>query len=191
MDDETFSKQYDAALAAGRNSGPRAVAAHFDEKERRIWVELDNGTQLGFPVDVVEGLRTAPTEALRDVEVLPRGVGLSWEALDVDLSIAGILASSFGTRAWMSEIGRLGGSTRTEAKARAARDNGRKGGRPRSNPKASAGPDTNPAVIWTDPSTAGGPAIAGEDLDARVWRPFDPNTNPARTPRSRTPARVA
>jgi hypothetical protein len=35
------------------------------------------------------------------------------------------------TREYLSRIGRIGGSTRTPAKARASAENGKKGGRPR------------------------------------------------------------
>jgi hypothetical protein len=37
----------------------------------------------------------------------------------------------FGSKAWMRDIGRVGGSAKSEAKATAARENGKKGGRPR------------------------------------------------------------
>ncbi|WP_434112739.1 hypothetical protein [Paraburkholderia caffeinilytica] len=36
-----------------------------------------------------------------------------------------------GFIAWMREIGRSGGSVKSEAKSAAARENGKKGGRPR------------------------------------------------------------
>jgi hypothetical protein len=51
----------------------------------------------------------------------------------VDLSIAGLLAGLFGTRAYMA---RLAGRTTSPSTAAAARANGAKGGRPR---KAGAG----------------------------------------------------
>lgn len=54
--------------------------------------------------------------------------GLHWEALDVDLSIPGLLTGLFGTKAYMA---RQAGRTKFPAKAAAARANGLKGGRPR------------------------------------------------------------
>jgi hypothetical protein len=65
------------------------------------------------------------------VEVLGQGYGLHWEKLDVDLSIPGLLAGLFGTKAFMDRqrAARAGAST-SQVKAEAARQNGRKGGRP-------------------------------------------------------------
>jgi hypothetical protein len=63
-------------------------------------------------------------------ELEQRGASLHWAPLGVDFSLAGLLAGVLGTRAWMAELGRRGGSVRSDAKAAAARANGRKGGRP-------------------------------------------------------------
>ena len=65
-------------------------------------------------------------------------MGLRWDALDVDLSVAGLASGVFGGEAWMRELemegarkmGRRGGQARGGAKARAARVNGARGGRP-------------------------------------------------------------
>jgi hypothetical protein len=77
---------------------------------------------------VAQGLETATDEDLAAVEILGAGYGLHWEALDVDLSIPGLLAGLFGTKAYMA---RRAGQAKSPAKAAAARENGRKGGRPR------------------------------------------------------------
>lgn len=91
-------------------------------------VELTNGCTFAFPPRLAEGLETATGDQLAAVEVLGSGYGLHWEALDADLSIPGLLAGLFGTRAHMS---RLAGRATSPAKAAAARANGAKGGRPR------------------------------------------------------------
>jgi hypothetical protein len=65
---------------------------------------------------------------LAAVEILGNGYGLHWEALDADISVPGLLAGIFGTKAYMA---RLAGRTKSPAKAAAARANGAKGGRPR------------------------------------------------------------
>ncbi|PZR07781.1 MAG: DUF2442 domain-containing protein, partial [Azospirillum brasilense] len=49
-------------------------------------------------------------------------------ALDADLSVPGLLAGLFGTRAFMA---RQAGRATSPAKAAAARANGARGGRPR------------------------------------------------------------
>ena len=65
---------------------------------------------------------------LAQVEILGTGYGLHWDALDADLSIPGLLAGLFGTKAFMA---RHAGRATSPAKAAAARANGAKGGRPR------------------------------------------------------------
>jgi hypothetical protein len=62
--------------------------------------------------------------------VLGSGFGLHWEKLDADLSIPALIIGTFGSKAWMQELARRGGSVTSPTKAAAARSNGAKGGRP-------------------------------------------------------------
>jgi hypothetical protein len=121
----------DAALERGRVAGenePRAAAARYDRASERIVVDLENGCTFAFPPRLAQGLEDASEQELSDVEILGNGYGLHWEALDVDLSLPGLMAGIFGTRAWMA---RRAGRATSAAKAAAARANGAKGGRPR------------------------------------------------------------
>ena len=135
------------ALERGRQADlaePRAVAARYDGRTHRVVVELANDTSLSFPPELVKELRGAGPAQVGALTVLAGGRALRWEALDLDLGVAPLLAGIFGTAAWMrrlrSEMGRVGGRTSTPAKATAARENGRKGGRPRKTPAAGAAP---------------------------------------------------
>lgn len=122
-----------AALARGaanRASDPRAMLVRFDKKSGRLIVELSNDCTFTLPPKLIEGLENANDNQLANVEVLGAGYGLHWPDLDVDISVAGLLAGVFGTR---SHMARLAGQTRSEAKSAAARANGAKGGRPRKN----------------------------------------------------------
>jgi hypothetical protein len=110
---------------------PRARSARYDAGLDRIVVELTNGCQFVFPPALVEGLAEASSAALAKVEITPAGGGLHWEELDVDLSVPSLALGVFGTRSWMQALASRGGSSRSPAKARASRTNGRKGGRPR------------------------------------------------------------
>lgn len=134
MSEEEFERQYQAAAARGRQrmeAEPSAERAHYDRRQHRIVVELNNDCTFIFPPDKAQGLRGAAPQDLARVEVLPTGAALRWPSLDADFTIAGLLAGIFGTKAWMAELGRKGGSVTSEAKAAAARTNGAKGGRPR------------------------------------------------------------
>ncbi len=133
MSEEEFESQYRAAATRGRaraKTEPSAVRAHYDAALARIVVELDNGCSFIFPPDRAQGLRGASARDLMEIEVLPTGYALRWPRLDADFTIPGLLAGIFGTQAWMSEMGRRGGSVTSEAKAAAVRENGKKGGRP-------------------------------------------------------------
>ena len=123
--------EIDAALERGRvaqQSEPRAAAARYDRTNGRIVVDLTNGCTFAFPPRMAQGLETATEDELVAVEILGAGYGLHWEALDADVSVPGLLAGLFGTRAHMA---RLAGRATSPAKAAAARSNGAKGGRPR------------------------------------------------------------
>jgi hypothetical protein len=128
---ELTDARIDAALQRGKDAAlnePRAAAVRYDRKLGRMIVELTNGCTFSFPPRLAQGLETATEDQLAQVEILGRGYGLHWEALDADLSVPGLLAGLFGTR---SHMARLAGRATSPAKAAAARANGAKGGRPR------------------------------------------------------------
>lgn len=128
---ELTDAEIDAALERGRaarTSEPRAAAARYERASGRIVVELENGCTFAFPPHLAQGLEGASDAQLAAVEILGRGYGLHWEDLDVDLSLPGLMAGIFGTKAYMA---RRAGQATSTAKAAAARVNGAKGGRPR------------------------------------------------------------
>jgi hypothetical protein len=123
--------QIDAALVRGRaqrSREPRATKAWYAVELKRVFVELENGCTFGFPPRLAQGLEAATDEQLEQVEILGDGYGLHWEALDVDVSVPGLIAEVFGTRSYMA---RRAGRAVSVAKAAAARANGAKGGRPK------------------------------------------------------------
>ena len=128
---ELTDKDIDDALARGKSaraSEPRALSARFDTRSSRMIVDLTNGCTFAFPPRLVQGLEDAGDGDLSAVEILGAGYGLHWEALDVDISVLGLLAGIFGTK---SHMARQAGKATSPAKAEAARANGAKGGRPR------------------------------------------------------------
>ncbi len=128
---ELSDRIIDAALERGRlarETEPRAAVARYDAPVRRIVVELTNGCTFTFPPAMAQGLEHATDAELEAIEILGQGYGLHWEALDVDLSLPGLMAGIFGTKAYMA---RRAGQATSPAKANASRINGAKGGRPR------------------------------------------------------------
>ncbi|OSI19697.1 MULTISPECIES: DUF2442 domain-containing protein [Bradyrhizobium] len=65
-----------------------ATSARFDE--HTMWVELSDGRTLGIPLAWFPRLLHATPDERNQVEL--SRVGLHWEALDEDISVAGLLA---------------------------------------------------------------------------------------------------
>jgi hypothetical protein len=128
----TTDKQIDAAIARGRLiATPRVVAAHYDAPLDEVIVRFENGTRVVFPRRLLEGLAAASADEMRNIVIAGPGTGIYWPRLDVAHSVRGLMDGVFGTRRWMQELGRRGGTTKTPEKIAAARRNGKKGGRPR------------------------------------------------------------
>jgi hypothetical protein len=124
-------KAIEAAIAAGKGVGPRALAALYFAEDRSIGVELDNGVKIRVPVRLIPGLGEATDDALAACELSPSGVGLYFPAIDEDVYIPGLYRVISDREYLARERARAMGAARSEAKAASSRENGRKGGRPR------------------------------------------------------------
>jgi hypothetical protein len=114
-----------------------AESARYDSATRRIVIGLRHDIELAIPTQLLQGLSDAPAIALSRIEISPAGTGLYWPDLDVDLYVPSLTQGLFGNRRWMAKVlGQTGGRARSDAKTRAARENGRKGGRPPKRPSA-------------------------------------------------------
>ena len=114
-----------------RATEPHAKAVRFDAARRTLHVVLTNGASLSVPVRLLGALRSASAKDLSVVRVGPAGVGLRWERLDTDLSVAHLASTALGQSTLLRAAGAVGGASRSRAKVLAARSNGKKGGRPR------------------------------------------------------------
>jgi hypothetical protein len=65
-----------------------ATAVRFDDD--MMWVDLTDGRTLGVPLTWFPRLLHASPEARQRVEI--SRIGLHWEDLDEDISVAGLLA---------------------------------------------------------------------------------------------------
>jgi len=70
------------------NSLVRAKRVRFEED--RMWVDLSDGRTLGVPLAWFPRLLGSSAEQREQVRISSRG--LHWEALNEDISIAGLLA---------------------------------------------------------------------------------------------------
>jgi hypothetical protein len=103
--------EIDAALARGaasRAAEPRARSVRLDAKSARLIIELTNDCTFAVPAKLIEGLEQMAPDQLANVELLGAGYALHWPELDVDITVQGLLAGIFGTRA---HVARLAGET--------------------------------------------------------------------------------
>jgi hypothetical protein len=70
------------------NTSVSATRVRFDDDS--MWVELSDGRTLGVPLAWFPRLLGSSVEQREKVRISSRG--LHWEALDEDISIAGLLA---------------------------------------------------------------------------------------------------
>jgi hypothetical protein len=124
-------KSANARGAAAITRGPVARAARYESRRELIVVTLEGGCEFSFPAALAEGLADAPRSKLAKIKISPNGLGLHWPLLDTDLYVPALIEGAFGSRRWMQQIGKLGGSSRSTAKGKASRENGKRGGRPK------------------------------------------------------------
>jgi Protein of unknown function (DUF2442) len=101
--------QFDRARAAGKAAAetePRAVNAWYAADSERVFIELTNGVVTGFPYRLLQGLANGTPEQLAEVEITSTGSTLHWKSLDADLGVPQLVSGLFGSKAWMTELGR-------------------------------------------------------------------------------------
>ena len=67
-------------------SEPLATAVRYDARARRVVVELNKGTTMTVPIDLLQGLQAAASRDLAQVEILGPGVAIAWPKLDQQFS---------------------------------------------------------------------------------------------------------
>ena len=72
---------------------PAAIRAWTEG--RTIFLELADSRIFGFPADRFKRLKSASTEALKEVSIEVNGYALRWESIDEDITVPGIVAGHF------------------------------------------------------------------------------------------------
>ena len=115
---------------------PRAVSARYDRRSGHIVVHLTSKLIVSFSPRDAQGLEDARATQLDEIEISPSGYGIHFPKLDADIYVPGLLEGLLGSKKWMaSRLGQIGGQSRSRAKKKASRANGRLGGRPRKTSK--------------------------------------------------------
>jgi hypothetical protein len=71
------------------NRTASATGVYFDDKH--IHVRLSDGREISAPLEWFPRLQHATNEQRQQWELSGRGVGIHWEDIDEDISVAGLL----------------------------------------------------------------------------------------------------
>ena len=127
--------EFDAAKRradATLRTTPCAKHVHYDRKRDRVVIALSTGIEVAFRPRDAEGLERVKPSQLDKIEISPSGLGLHFPKLDADIYLPALLEGFLGSKRWIAaQIGKIGGSVSSKAKADAARRNGKLGGRPK------------------------------------------------------------
>jgi hypothetical protein len=129
-DRERFKRARARGILRARDASA-LVRARYNARRDTLELTFRGGGSMAIPRTLVPGLGRVAAADLETPVVSPAGDALSWPALDLDVSVPGLVARAFGTQLFAAATGRQGGRRRTKAKAVAAKLNGAKGGRPR------------------------------------------------------------
>ena len=104
-----------------------ATGVTYRGRDHSIELHMQSGVRVQIPRHVIEELNAVPVAVLRnELRLTVGGDAISVPSLDIDVAIPGLLRNIFGF-----DFQRIGGRAKTQAKAAASRENGKKGGRPR------------------------------------------------------------
>jgi hypothetical protein len=131
ISDKTFELANKRA-ARKKAQHPEVVRVRYDRRIARLVIELESGLGITIPLNDLQGFETASPEDLENAEISPSGFGIHFPKLNADVYLPALLEGFLGTKRWMAATnGKVGGKVSTEAKAAAARENGKLGGRPK------------------------------------------------------------
>jgi hypothetical protein len=99
--------EIDAAIEEARRLEKydrRVVHASYSEGTDSILLLLEKGVTLSIPRRLLQGLSDASSGDLNQIELLGRGTGLYWPALDVAHLVSGLLEGVYGSAKWMEHL---------------------------------------------------------------------------------------
>jgi hypothetical protein len=116
----TTDAEIDAAIRQVRlyeKYDQRVVRANYSERTDRFLLRLEDGVTHIIPRWLLQGLSEAEPGVLNRIELLGRGTGLYWPALDVAHSVSGLLCGVYGSAKWMKFLSDSKPTRHTEATA--------------------------------------------------------------------------
>jgi hypothetical protein len=109
-----------------------ATSVRYDRRTGRIVIQLSSGLEVAFRAQDAQELKNTKPDQLSKIQITASGLGIHFPKIDADLYLPAVLERFLGSKGFFaSEMGKVGGKVSTDAKAAAARRNGRLGGRPK------------------------------------------------------------
>jgi hypothetical protein len=130
---ETMKAELARAKASGEELAKHGVATGvvYDAARNRLIITLSTGIEIMFDPHRAQGFENATPADLATGEIEGAGLSIHFPTLDAEIYIPALLRGVMGTKKWMAaQLGAAGGKSTSEAKAAAARENGKRGGRP-------------------------------------------------------------
>jgi len=103
----TTDAEIDAAIQEARlfeRYDQRVLQATYSSRDDRLVLLLEKGVTHTIPRRLLQGLSDAEPKVLNDIELLGKGTGLYWPALDVAHLVSGLLAGVYGSANWMKQL---------------------------------------------------------------------------------------
>jgi hypothetical protein len=126
-----ISKAEFERLLAEPEGARRPISASFLAESDELEILLAPGVRLCISLQLLPELSGASPAELGDVRLSPAGGAIDFPKLDQHISVDGMLGDVLPGPLLSAAFASCGGRARSEAKASAARQNGKKGGRPR------------------------------------------------------------
>jgi len=103
----TTDEEIDVAIQDARlyEKYDRQVAcATYCGSSDTLNLRFEHGVTYLIPRRLLQGLTEANPNDLNNIELLGRGTGLYWPALDIAHSVSSLLAGVFGSVEWMKQL---------------------------------------------------------------------------------------
>ena len=81
-----------------------ARSVEYDDQVKMLVVAFDSGSNLLFPICLLEGLADASPDKVSAFHLSEDGRNLRWESLDIDFSIPELIDGCFGSEAWIRKL---------------------------------------------------------------------------------------
>lgn len=134
FEEPVSSLALEKAVAAGRNRREKlhAAAVQYHPALESLLISFADGCALALPVKNYPEFSVLNTRQLEQISVGFAGTALCLDSQDLHVSITGLISASPSLLEMAtSVVAARNGSRRSNAKAHASRENGKKGGRPR------------------------------------------------------------